>query len=313
MFIPKSTGKTPRKSSFVDKYEVRLNLDEGSFARTVIVSNKSTGLLGVAKIPKRRKDIITRMSFAHEIKALRALVHPNIVRLLDVFIDKKRGMTIITEYCPGGNLLNLVLSQASSHSTAWGSRVIAFFRQLVGAVAFMHECHFAHLDLKSKNVVLDASRKVVKLIDFGLAVERSNVYERNISGVQGTYWYMAPEVLDRSHHPYSGGKADVWSLGCVLFEMIKGYLPCSICGIGLLRVKRRMRRKVWRRLTKRPGPLETCLCGEETFEQSQKLDLAQILWTMLDPEEESRADIWQVRQIICNPEQNGERLKTFHE
>ncbi|XP_076037005.1 uncharacterized protein LOC143022593 [Oratosquilla oratoria] len=252
------------------------------------------------------------MTFDQEIEALRALVHPNIVRLLDVFLDEKRGMIIITEYCPGGTLLNLVLRQASSHSRAWGRWVIAFFRQLIRAVAFMHERHFAHLDLKSKNVVLDARRKVLKLIDFGLAVERSDVYKRSIIGVQGTFCYMAPEVLDRSHHPYSGGKADVWSLGCVLFEMIKGFLPCSICGIRYLRVKRRMRKNVWRRLTIRPGPLETFLCGEETFEESQRLDLARILWTMLDPQEETRADIWQVRQIFREMEQNWERLKTSH-
>ncbi|XP_076065051.1 uncharacterized protein LOC143039084 [Oratosquilla oratoria] len=147
------------------------------------------------------------MTFIREIEALGALVHPNIVRLLDVFADERRGMTIITEYCPGGTLLSLVLTHASSHSRAWGSRVIAFFRQLVAAVAFIHERHFVHLDLKSDNIVLDASRKVLKIIDFGLAVERSNVYERSIRGVQGTFWYMAPEVLDRSQHHYAGGQS----------------------------------------------------------------------------------------------------------
>ncbi|XP_076049641.1 uncharacterized protein LOC143030378 [Oratosquilla oratoria] len=223
------------------------------------------------------------MTFTREIEALGALVHPNIVRLLDVFADERRGMTIITE-------------------------------QLVEAVAFIHERHFVHFDLKSENIVLDASRKVLKIIDFGLAVERSNVYERSIRGVQGTFWYMTPEVLDRSQHPCAGGKADVWSLGCVLFEMIKGFLSYSVCGVGYLGVKRRMRRNVWRPLRSRPGALETCLCGEETFEDSQKRDLARISWAMLDPQEETRADIWQVwRQTIWSPEQNGERLKTFQE
>ncbi|XP_076061285.1 uncharacterized protein LOC143037060 [Oratosquilla oratoria] len=118
-------------------------------------------------------------------EALRELVHPNIVRLLDVVDDKEKDMILNTEFCLSGTLLDLVQKNASSHSRAWGNRIIKFFRQLVAAVAFIHESHFVHLDLKSSNVVLDGGSKVLKLIDFGLAVKRSDVYERNISVVQG--------------------------------------------------------------------------------------------------------------------------------
>ncbi|XP_076059908.1 maternal embryonic leucine zipper kinase-like [Oratosquilla oratoria] len=264
----------------------------------MVISSTATRLKGVAKILKRRNHAITRTTFMREMEALRELVHPNIVRLLDVVSDEERGMIIITDFCPAGTLLDLVLKNASSHSRAWGNWIIAFFRQLVAAVAFIHKSHFVHLDHKSSNVVLDVGSKVPILIDFGLAVKRSEVYERSISGVQGTFRYMAPEVLDRTQHPYAGGKADVWSLGCLLFEMIEGFLPSSVPEIKYLEVKQRIRRDVWSRLRRRPGALETCLWGEDTFEESQKQIFARILWIMLDPEAETRADIWQVQGMI---------------
>ncbi|XP_076066162.1 uncharacterized protein LOC143039800 [Oratosquilla oratoria] len=171
---------------------------------TVLVSNTATRLLGVAKIPKRRNGAITRTTFIRQMEALKELVHPNIVRLLDVVCDEKKGIIIITEFGPSGTLLDLVLKNASSHSRVWGNRIIVFFRHLVAAVAFIHERLYVHLDLKSSNIGLDVGSKVLKLIDFDLAVKRSEVYERSVSVVQGTLWYMAPEVLDRSQHPYGG-------------------------------------------------------------------------------------------------------------
>ncbi|XP_076061509.1 uncharacterized protein LOC143037263 [Oratosquilla oratoria] len=141
--------------------------------------------------------------------------------------DDERGTIIITEYCPGGTLLDLLQGHTSWHSRDWGRWVMAFLKELVPAVAFMHERHFVHLNIKSDNVVLDADKEVLKLIDFGLAVRRSDVYDRCIGGVLGTLLYMAPEVLD----PYARGKPDIWFLGCVLFEKIDGSLLCSVPGL----------------------------------------------------------------------------------
>ncbi|XP_076030854.1 uncharacterized protein LOC143019038 [Oratosquilla oratoria] len=140
---------------------------------------------------------ITRITFVREIEALRALVHPNIVRLADVAPDDVRCTIIITEYYLGGPLLDLMQRHASSHSRDWSRWVKTFLMQLVAAVAFMHERHFGHLDIESNN------------IDFGLPVRSSDLYDRNIGGVLGILLYMAPEVQDRTQHPYAGGKADV--------------------------------------------------------------------------------------------------------
>lgn len=103
----------------------------------------------------------------------------------------------------------------------------------------MHENHVAHLDIKLENVVLDAEGKV-KVIDFGLSARTSDVYERNVEGLRGTPWYMAPEVLDKDQHPYAGGKANVWALGCLIYGLCRGMFPYFTLSVRKLRAKEQM-------------------------------------------------------------------------
>ncbi|XP_076057225.1 calcium-dependent protein kinase 4-like [Oratosquilla oratoria] len=179
----------------------------------------------------------------NEITALSTLDHLNIIKLVDVVND--RGcQIIITEYCSGGTLLAAMERHVKSPSFAWGRRIISYFRQLVSAVSYMHSNHFVHLDLKAENVVVSADSKVVKVIDFGLSTRASKVYQRTMKSVRGTPWYMAPEVLDRAQHPYAGGMADVWALGCLLYELCNDCLPYFEPRIGRLRKKKQMRHYV---------------------------------------------------------------------
>ncbi|XP_076059496.1 uncharacterized protein LOC143036134 [Oratosquilla oratoria] len=117
----------------------------------------------------------------------------NIIKLVDVATDVCCKI-ILTEYCPGGTLLAAMERYNKSPSLAWGSRIVSYFRQIVSAVSYMHSHHFVHLDLKQENVVLSADSKVVKVIDFGFSARVSKVYQREMKSLQGSPWYMAPEV-----------------------------------------------------------------------------------------------------------------------
>ncbi|XP_076059505.1 uncharacterized protein LOC143036142 [Oratosquilla oratoria] len=211
-----------RRFSFSRNYAVESLLGQGGFAKTVLVRSTTTGRTSVAKIPTRREDCATVTS--SEIEALATLVHPNIVRLVDIATDGVCDI-IVTEYCAGGTLFDALARHLMTASRSWGDRVISYFRQIVSAVSFMHSKNFVHLDLKTDNLVLDVEEKVVKVIDFGLSARTSVVYQREIKGFRGTPWYMAPEVVDKAQHPYAGGKVDVWALGCVLYELCEGCLP----------------------------------------------------------------------------------------
>ncbi|XP_076049292.1 uncharacterized protein LOC143029965 [Oratosquilla oratoria] len=157
----------------------------------------------------------------------------------------------------------------------------------------MHENNFVHLDLKSENMVLDAKKRIVKVIEFGLSARTSTVYGRDMNGSQGTPWYVAPEVLDKAQHPYAGGKVDVWALGCVLYELCEGHLPYFEPWINDLLLKHQM--TYYLRCCAGGGPaLKTVLPG--VFSKAQEQALLNVLRGMLDPNPEKRVTIWQVRQ-----------------
>ncbi|XP_076052843.1 uncharacterized protein LOC143032256 [Oratosquilla oratoria] len=181
-----------------------------------------------------------------------------------------------------------------SPSFAWGRRIVSYFRQLVSAVSYMHSNYFVHLDLKPENVVLAADSKVVKIIDFGLSTRTSKVYEREMKSVRGTPWFMAPEVLDRVQHPYAGGMADVWALGCVLYELCNDRLPYFEPRIGRLRKKKQMRHYLACCKQGRPA-LKALKPGN--FEKHHERTLLKILWRMLDPRPETRSTIWRIEKI----------------
>ncbi len=95
------------------------------------------------------------------------------------------------------------------------------FTQLVGAVAYVHNCSCVHRDLKLENILLDKNENV-KLVDFGFTRE----YEGKASYLQtfcGTVCYSAPEML--KGEKYAGEKVDVWSLGIILYALLTGELP----------------------------------------------------------------------------------------
>ncbi|XP_076032474.1 calcium-dependent protein kinase 1-like [Oratosquilla oratoria] len=174
---PPGTFKEPRSSLFEDDYTIKCSLGAGAFARTVLVSRKATGSISVAKIPLEKGSC--KSEIHSEIAALSTLDHLNIIKLVDV--AKDRGCKIIiTEYCPGGTLLAAMERHSKSPSLAWGHQIISYFKQLVSAVSYMHSNQWAHLDLKQDNVVLSADLKVVKVIDFGLSIRTSKVYQRQM-------------------------------------------------------------------------------------------------------------------------------------
>jgi serine/threonine protein kinase len=120
-------------------------------------------------------------------------------------------------YIPGDELYNYLLK----HGPLPVEKVQKIFTQLVGAVAYVHNCSCVHRDLKLENILLDKNENV-KLVDFGFTRE----YEGKASYLQtfcGTVCYSAPEML--KGEKYAGEKVDIWSLGVILYALLTGELP----------------------------------------------------------------------------------------
>lgn len=196
----------------VGNYTIGKLVGKGSFGKVYLARHDlSNGTKVVLKASSKEDP-----NLAREIHHHRQFVHPHIARLYEVIVTENQ-VWLVLEYCPGDELYNYLCNKG--HLPVETAQKI--FTQLVGAVAYIHSKQCVHRDLKLENVLLDKHENV-KLVDFGFTRE----YEGKASYLQtfcGTICYSAPEML--RGEKYAGEKVDVWSLGIILYALLKGELP----------------------------------------------------------------------------------------
>ena len=157
--------------------------------------------------------------------------HSNITMYIESFVEGSK-LYIVMEHADGGDLSTLISNKRNS-GTRWSEEeVMRMFVQICLALNHVHEKNILHRDLKSQNIFL-TSKGLVKLGDFGIA----KVLDATDGQAQtqiGTPYYLSPEICDS--RPY-GRKSDVWSLGCILFELISLELPFQANSLPALIVK----------------------------------------------------------------------------
>ena len=160
-----------------------------------------------------------RRRFRAEAVILRTLQHPGIVRAID-YSDRDR-LYIVMEYLRGRSLAQEMVDRARRGGQYRIDEVVHRFGQVCDAVAAAHECGVVHRDLKPQNVfAVGAGTEVVtKVLDFGIAkiLGRPGEDATTLGRMLGSYLYTSPEQV--SSQPVDG-RADVFALGCVLFEML---------------------------------------------------------------------------------------------
>nr|CAD7587067.1 unnamed protein product [Timema genevievae] len=152
-----------------------------------------------------------------EIQALKRLSHHHISKLYQV-IETETHYFLIMEYCAGGELFDHIVSK--DRLGEGESR--SFFRQIVSAVAYLHQQGYVHRDLKPENILLDRDQ-VLKLIDFGLCAQPSGGMGDHLFTSCGSPTYAAPELV--LGQKYLGSEVDVWSMGVLLYALLCGCLP----------------------------------------------------------------------------------------
>jgi len=167
-----------------------------------------------------------------EVKTMKRLRHRHLVRYLQATEKKQSELRIYMEYAAGGSLSSR-LSRSGALPLALVKR---YTRQLCEALHYLHQNGIAHRDIKCANILLtapcgggdDGSRVDVKLGDFGTfkVVGCASL----VGGLKGTPHWMAPEVIRQQSMEEDGNherwfRADVWSLGCAVLEMVTGHSP----------------------------------------------------------------------------------------
>ncbi|XP_069163626.1 serine/threonine-protein kinase SIK3 isoform X7 [Procambarus clarkii] len=210
----------------VGYYEFEKTIGKGNFAVVKLATHKVTqSKVAIKIIDKTKIDADNLRKILREIEILKKLRHPYIIRLYQV-METERMIYLVTEYASCGELFDFVASKGKMNEGDARTK----FMQIVAALRYCHKRGIVHRDLKAENLLLDKDLNI-KLADFGF----SNFYTPGVllSTWCGSPPYAAPELFEGKE--YDGPKADVWSLGVILFVLVCGYLPFDAKTLQTLR------------------------------------------------------------------------------
>ncbi|CAL5441071.1 unnamed protein product [Camellia sinensis] len=190
------------------RYKIIKEVGDGTFGSVWRALNKQTGEVVAIKKMKRKYYSWEECINLREVKSLRKMNHPNIVKLKEV-IRENDILYFVFEYMEC-NLYQLMKDRGNLFSEA---EVRNWCFQVFQGLAYMHQRGYFHRDLKPENVLV--SKDVIKIADFGLAREISSQppYTEYVS----TRWYRAPEVLLQS--PMYNSAVDMWAMGAIMAEL----------------------------------------------------------------------------------------------
>ncbi|CAD5110793.1 DgyrCDS158 [Dimorphilus gyrociliatus] len=215
--LPKSAKKKVKRV-FANRYHAERKLGKGSFGTVWLVTDAK------CKIPDEKLKVLKEISCPdmdndetfdvdREATLLRNLNHPGIVRFHDSFLDSD-CYCIVTEYCEGGDLDQKIKEYKKEGKKFPEPIVVEYLIQLLLAVQYMHGRGVMHRDLKTRNIFIKKGK--LKVGDFGISRILIGTSDM-ASTFTGTPYYMSPEVL--KHQGYNA-KSDIWSIGCILYELI---------------------------------------------------------------------------------------------
>jgi serine/threonine protein kinase len=199
----------------MEKYQIVKKLGSGTFGNVEMAEDKKTGEIVAIKRLKKKYGTWEECLQLSEVKALRRMNHPNIVRLKEV-IRVVNEAYFVFEYIEK-DLYKLMTERREQGTSLKEPEIRYITRQLVEAIVYIHKQGFFHRDMKPENILVSPDL-TIKIIDFGIAREiRSKPpYTEYIS----TRWYRAPELLFK--FPTYSAAVDVFALGCIVAEMYLG-------------------------------------------------------------------------------------------
>ncbi|CAM9499149.1 MAP/microtubule affinity-regulating kinase 3-like isoform X3 [Lampetra fluviatilis] len=212
----------------IGNYRLLKTIGKGNFAKVKLARHILTGReVAIKIIDKTQLNPTSLQKLFREVRIMKCLNHPNIVKLYEV-IETEKTLYLVMEYASGGEVFDYLVA----HGRMKEKEARAKFRQIVSAVQYCHQKNIVHRDLKAENLLLDADMHI-KIADFGFSNEFTLV--NKLDTFCGSPPYAAPELFQGKK--YDGPEVDVWSLGVILYTLVSGSLPFDGQNLKELREK----------------------------------------------------------------------------
>ncbi|KAF8819769.1 NEK kinase [Cardiosporidium cionae] len=186
----------------------------GTFGKALLVADEHGKEFVMKVIDTAMMDIQARKTAQNEAQLLAGLgPHPFIIRYYRSYIQAKK-LYIIMDFAEGGDMYQKIRKQQSLAQHFEEKTIRRWFTQAALGVHYLHRKHILHRDLKTQNIFLGKDGQLL-LGDFGI----SKVLENTLACAQttiGTPYYLSPELCRGEAYSYP---ADIWALGCILYEM----------------------------------------------------------------------------------------------
>lgn len=222
-YMPLSVEKL---NSLIPGYEFVQFIDRGGMGAVYKAVQKSLNRMVAVKIlpPVHRNKQRFAERFAREARALALLNHPHIVSVYDSGETRDGHMFYAMEFVTGTDLSHLLRRESLSPR-----QILTIVTQVCEALQFAHEHGVVHRDIKPANILID-ERGNVKVADFGLAKvsgHGTGASSYTATGTaMGTPHYIAPEAM--THEADADHRADIYSLGVMIYEMLTGQVPKGV-------------------------------------------------------------------------------------
>uniref|UniRef100_A0A1A8FF48 MAP/microtubule affinity-regulating kinase 3 n=1 Tax=Nothobranchius korthausae TaxID=1143690 RepID=A0A1A8FF48_9TELE len=230
-----NSGATTDDQPHVGNYRLLKTIGKGNFAKVKLARHVLTGKeVAVKIIDKAQLNSSSLQKLFREVRIMKMLNHPNIVKLFEV-LETEKTLYLVMEYASGGEVFDYLVA----HGRMKEKEARAKFRQIVSAVQYCHQKCIVHRDLKAENLLLDADMNI-KIADFGFSNEFT--LGNKLDTFCGSPPYAAPELFQGKK--YDGPEVDVWSLGVILYTLVSGSLPFD--GQNLKELRERVLRGKYR-------------------------------------------------------------------
>lgn len=253
-----------------DDYEFFGDVGSGSFGKVMVVRHKQTKQLRACKVVAVQ-TALQRELIDTEIRLLKSLNHPNIMKMHEVYFEQEQSKVrvtngniyLVTELCEGGDLFSRILHHYERLKQPMTESHVAFMmQQILSATKYCHDRDIIHRDIKPENILFvdRSSSSPLKIIDFGLANFTAKIREqarevkvpksgamgklaRMLPAVNGKHlipWHERKKVMQKAGTPhymatemiegYYDHKADLFSIGIILCQLLTGWHPFYAIG-----------------------------------------------------------------------------------